>query len=228
MANRSKFKLEIRIRNRRGQRVYCAPVFAANGRLKPMAAMVNGKPEAHPEGIYYLRYTSEAGKRVYERLGRDSIEALNIMHRRELARASKASGLEVLEPAAPVRIDDAIAKYLTRVAISRSERTKNEFNLFLPQFRSLCNKVYLHEITADDLLLYAEWVRQQGLAPQHMRSLATSNEIPRPTVTISFGRCLPPATRKRSCCSGSSFIPDAASRRPPTPRTGTSISATRR
>lgn len=166
LANRSKFKLEIRIRNSRGERVYCAPVTAANGRLKSMAALVNGKPETHPEGTYYLRYTSESGKRVYERLGKDSIEALNIMHRRELARASTAAGLQVVEPAGPVRIDDAIARYLTRVAISRSERTKNEFNLFLPQFRTLCSKVYLHEITADDLLLYAEWVRQQGLAPR--------------------------------------------------------------
>lgn len=100
------------------------------------------------------------------------------MHRRELARASTAAGLQVVEPAGPVRIDDAIARYLTRVAISRSERTRNEFNLFLPQFRALCTKVYLHEITADDLLVYAEWVRQHGLSPEVHLRIAREGHIP--------------------------------------------------
>ncbi len=166
MANRAKFKLEIRIRNKHGKRVYCAPVYTANGRLKPMFAILDGNAELHREGIYYLRYTSEEGKRVYERIGTDSTEALNTLRRRELAKASTEAGLQVVEPVGPVRIDDAIARYLTRVAISRSERTQNEFNLFLPQFRSLCHKVYLHEITAEDLLVYAAWVQQEGLAPR--------------------------------------------------------------
>lgn len=166
MANRAKFKLEIRIRNKHGKRVYCAPVHAANGRLKPLHAIVGGEDQLHREGVYYLRYTSEAGKRVYERLGTDSREALNTLRRRELAKASTEAGLQVVEPTDPVRIDDAIARYLTRVAISRSERTKNEFNLFLPQFRSLCHKVYLNEITADDLLVYAAWLEEGGFAPR--------------------------------------------------------------
>ena len=50
------------------------------------------------------------------------------------------------------RIDDAISLYLTRVAISRSQRTQNEFNLFLPQFHDLCRKVFLDQITGDDLM----------------------------------------------------------------------------
>jgi integrase/recombinase XerD len=165
MADRGKFKLEIRIRNKKGKYAFHAPVHSANGRLKPSVALVEEKQEFHQEGVYYLRYTNGGGKRVYERLCSDATEALNVLRRRQLAKAGVAAGLQVVEPGeSRVRIDDAIALYLTRVAISRSQRTQNEFNLFLPQFQSLCSKVYLDQITADDLLVYAAWLREEDLA----------------------------------------------------------------
>ena len=32
------------------------PFYSANGKLKPLWAMVDGRPEHHPEGTYHLRY----------------------------------------------------------------------------------------------------------------------------------------------------------------------------
>jgi hypothetical protein len=55
MAN-TKVALQIRIRLSDGRRVYAAPVFAKNRKLKPLTASVNGKDEHHPEGVYVLRY----------------------------------------------------------------------------------------------------------------------------------------------------------------------------
>jgi site-specific recombinase XerD len=165
VANRGKIKLEIRIKNSTGCSAFHAPVMASNGKLKPFGAMVNGKQEMHPEGVYHLRYTNEHGKRVYERVGKDASEALNLLRRRQLGRESLAVGLRVVDPTGNrTRIDDAISLYLTRVAISRSQRTQNEFNLFLPQFHDLCRKVFLDQITGDDLLLYAAMLREEGLA----------------------------------------------------------------
>jgi hypothetical protein len=46
--------------------------------------------------------------------------------------------------------------------ISRSEKTQNEFNLFLPQFQKLRHKTYLNQITGDELVLYAEMLRGRG------------------------------------------------------------------
>jgi hypothetical protein len=40
-------------------------VYAANGKLKPLCAFVDGKQEHHREGVYHLRYL-KAGKRVWE------------------------------------------------------------------------------------------------------------------------------------------------------------------
>jgi len=102
---------------------------------------------------------------VYEAVGKDAAEAANVLLRRQLGRASVNAGLQLIHPdGSRTRIDDAISLYLTRVAISRSEKTQNEFNLFLPQFQKLCRKTYLDQITGDDLLLYAGMLRSEGLA----------------------------------------------------------------
>ena len=38
---------------------YCPVVLSANGRVKPDAVLVNGKPERHPEGAYYIEWRDE-------------------------------------------------------------------------------------------------------------------------------------------------------------------------
>jgi hypothetical protein len=115
VANRGKIKLEIRIKNSAGRDAFHAPVLSSNGKLKPFGVVVNGKQEVHPEGVYHLRYTNEQGKRVYERIGKDSTEALNLLRRRQLRRESQAAGLKLVDPTdSRTRIDDAISLYLTR------------------------------------------------------------------------------------------------------------------
>lgn len=63
-----KVSLKIRIKTTDGTRRYATPVFAANGRLKPLFAIVGGKPELHAEGVYNLRYRRE-GRRIWEPVG---------------------------------------------------------------------------------------------------------------------------------------------------------------
>ena len=43
-------RLKIRVRLCNGNRAYLDPVFSSNGKLKPLYAVVLGKPEHHPEG----------------------------------------------------------------------------------------------------------------------------------------------------------------------------------
>ena len=42
-----------RVQTDKGMR-YCPVVTATNGRLRPDVVLVNGHPERHPEGAYYL------------------------------------------------------------------------------------------------------------------------------------------------------------------------------
>jgi hypothetical protein len=68
-------RLKIRVRLSNGSRAYVDPVFSSNGKLKPLYAVVNGKSEHHPEGVYNLRYV-KAGKRVWDAVGTDAQLAL--------------------------------------------------------------------------------------------------------------------------------------------------------
>jgi hypothetical protein len=60
-----KIRLYLRVRLANGNRQFIDPVYAANGRLKPFYAVVDGNAEHHPEGVYYLRHLKH-GKRAWE------------------------------------------------------------------------------------------------------------------------------------------------------------------
>ncbi len=53
----------------------CPIVFSANGRVKPDQVIVDGHPEHHPEGSYYLEWR-ESAKRVRLSVGTNASDAL--------------------------------------------------------------------------------------------------------------------------------------------------------
>src|SRR5580704_17271686 len=69
MANRNA-TLYIRI-TKNGKSSFCKPVYQSKGRLKPQYAMVNGEPEHHKEGVYYVRFGADGGKQQYALAGKD-------------------------------------------------------------------------------------------------------------------------------------------------------------
>jgi integrase/recombinase XerD len=75
-------RLKIRVRLSDGSRPFLDPVLSTNGKLKPLYAVVSGKPEHHPEGVYFLRYLKD-GKRLWETVGADPTFALDEKRRRE-------------------------------------------------------------------------------------------------------------------------------------------------
>ena len=64
-------RLYIRVRLEDGSRPYLDPIFAKNGKLKPLHAVIDGKPVHRPDGVYYIRYL-RSKKRVFERVGTDA------------------------------------------------------------------------------------------------------------------------------------------------------------
>jgi len=63
-----KVRLYIRVRQSAGCYSYLDPVWNRNRTLRAGYALLEGRPEYHPEGIYYLRYL-RAGQRVWEAVG---------------------------------------------------------------------------------------------------------------------------------------------------------------
>jgi integrase/recombinase XerD len=84
-----------RVQTSKGMR-YCPVVLSANGRVKPDAVLVNGKPERHTEGAYYLEW-SEGSKRVRLSVGKDAGDA-DARRRRKVAELNAVNNGAAIVP----------------------------------------------------------------------------------------------------------------------------------
>jgi integrase len=104
--------LLLRIRLKDGSRSYATPAAAKNSKIIPLAVLVNGKAEHHPEGVYALRYR-ENGRIIYRQVGTDHDAAQTARLRLELelrtrceppeVKAVRTTPFPVQAPAQPVQ-----------------------------------------------------------------------------------------------------------------------------
>jgi hypothetical protein len=92
----------IRSKDQNGERRYYRAYIAANGNAKPLFAVIAGKPELRPDGIYYLRYRERDGTRRYQYIGKDpQLDRLMQVQRQHLI-VGEEMGLPTVEgPKAP-------------------------------------------------------------------------------------------------------------------------------
>ena len=83
-------RLKIRVRLPDGSRPFPDLVIAANGKLKPSHAVVDGIAEHHPEGTYFLRFADANGKRVYKPIG-EGDDPLTELRRKQKALDARAT-----------------------------------------------------------------------------------------------------------------------------------------
>ena len=85
-------KVTLLIRIRVGKRYpFAEPVYSANGKLKPLCAMVDGRPEHHPEGTYHLRYH----RKIHPSIGNQADEAVAALARKEIELRAAAMGMHI-------------------------------------------------------------------------------------------------------------------------------------
>ena len=70
-----KVRLCIRVRRPDGRHAYVDLVWNRNQTLRSGYALIDGKPECHREGIYYLRFLRD-GKRVWRAIGPEADAAV--------------------------------------------------------------------------------------------------------------------------------------------------------
>ena len=96
-----KVRLYIRIRSAGGKYTFHDPAWHRNRTLGAAYALVNGQPEHHPEGVYYLRYLRGA-KRVWHAVGTDADAALVALRNKEHDLQAIRLGRSVEEPTQPL------------------------------------------------------------------------------------------------------------------------------
>lgn len=159
-------RLKIRIRLPDGSRPYLDPVPSGNGKLKPLYALVDGKPEHHPEGCYFLRYANAEGKRVWERVGKDGQLALDARLKRERSGAAEAVGVDIVHDTDKRLLSKAIAEYNAEIKAHKSKRTHAAYRLTLSLFKDAIKTTYLEDISREDILTFISALRDDECGPR--------------------------------------------------------------
>lgn len=176
MARKPAVSVYIRIRNAAtGKQQICPAVWQQkNKKLKAGFCLVGGREEEHPEGTYNLRYAVN-GVSKWETLEGDADDVVRIrMQRREqlahpkgvLAQyVGKSVTMRPQTPAEPTQahyaLADEIKTYLGNVE-KLAPRTHMNYKLTLGQFRESCGKLFVHQITKQDLQAFDSFLLKRG------------------------------------------------------------------
>lgn len=162
-----KVRLYIRVRRSDGRYSFLEPVWNRNQTLRACYALVDGKPEAHPEGVYYLRYL-KGKKRVWQAVGAESDAALAAFQNKEHDLQSVALGRSTPEPdqSDSVSVADAVEVYLTEIRRFRSRKTIAACQCILGVFKERLHGRLLTSITRKDLLDHRAALEADGKKPR--------------------------------------------------------------
>jgi integrase/recombinase XerD len=150
-----------RVQTPEGMR-YCPIVLASNGRIRPDLVLINGRPERHPEGAYYLEWR-EKGRRIRLSVGKDAQDAAARRQRKEAELNALNNGVSVLpEPGnGHPSVAAAVAKFLEETELTKKPKTLAAYTTALNYFTGSCRKLYLHEIDRHDLLKFSAFLREE-------------------------------------------------------------------
>ena len=143
---------------------YLPVLFSANGRVKPDYVLgLDGKPQHHPTGNYYLDWTDrDTGKRKRRSVGADASEAHHQQLRLQAELSAIAEGLNVIPSVAEANkrsIDSAIEDFLEEVGLTKQPATLRGYVVALGYFRESCSKRYIEDIERIDLLQFSSFLK---------------------------------------------------------------------
>jgi integrase/recombinase XerD len=148
------------VQTRKGPR-YCPVVWATNGRIRADVVTVNGQPERHTEGAYYLEWR-EGAKRVRLSVGKDAVDAENRRKRKaaELNAVNEGAAL-VPENAGQRSVAGAVADYLEETRLTKKPKTLAAYSTALAYFVESCHKLNVTDIDRKDLLKFCAFLRDE-------------------------------------------------------------------
>jgi len=165
MSNRTA-TLHFRVTTKDGKTRFCKPVYLSKGRLNPHAAMVNGQPQHHPEGVYYIRFGREGRKQRFESVGKDPYVALDKLAEKERWLRDRERGVPYEASDSPepegsrLRVDAAVEQYFKNLqSQGKDPKTIRAYKLAMEEFRQSCTKKFIDEIRKQDLIDFMGWLR---------------------------------------------------------------------
>jgi integrase/recombinase XerD len=173
-----KVRLYIRVRLPDGRHAYHDPVWNRNRTLREGYAVMDGRPDSHPEGVYYLRFL-RGRKRIREAVGSNADAAIAELRNKELdlrstslrrstpgSPSSPAPGLAPSPaPASPAEVSfsAAVDAYVSQLGLFRAKKTVREAKRILELFGKHFSGKAIHAITREDLLDHMASLQKDGL-----------------------------------------------------------------
>jgi integrase/recombinase XerD len=176
---------------------YCPVVLSANGRVKPDWVLVNGKPERHTEGAYYIEW-SEGAKRARLSVGKDASDASARRQRKEAELNAVNNGAAIVPENGNGQrsVAVSVADYLDETKLTKKPKTYAAYSTALSYFTESCHKLNITDIDRKDLLKFSAFLRddkeqaprscwnkfanvQSFLKAQGVRGLVGKNDWPR-------------------------------------------------
>jgi integrase len=151
-----------RVKTGNGTR-YCPVVLSANGRVKPDFVIVNGQPERHTEGSYYLEWR-ENGRRVRLSVGKDAADAAARRQSKEAELNARNNGVAVVPDSGENGhrlIAAAVAEFLEETELTKKPKTLAAYKTTLNYFTESCPKLFVNDIERKDLLKFSAFLREK-------------------------------------------------------------------
>ena len=148
-----------RVQTPQGMR-YCAVVLSANGRVKPDAVLVNGKPERHPEGAYYIEW-HDNGKRIRLSVGKDAADASSMRLRKETELNNGDATVPDTGTNGHRSVAAAVDDYIEETKLTKKPKTLAAYTTALSYFRESCHKINVEDIDRKDLLKFCAFLRDE-------------------------------------------------------------------
>jgi integrase/recombinase XerD len=150
-----------RVITSRGMR-YCPVVMSANGRVKPDLVVVNGQPERHPEGAYYLEWR-ENGRRVRLSVGKDAQDAAARQQRKQAELNAINNGVAVVPENGNGHrsVATALAEFIEETRLTKKPKTLAAYTTALNYFAESCPKLYVQDIQRQDMLKFIAFLRER-------------------------------------------------------------------
>ena len=156
MANK-KVSIWLHCKSAKGWR-YCRPVYGKNNKIKPGYAWVDGAEQHFPEAQYCLYYQETSGKRVWEKVTKNAVLAVEMAERRQAYMQAKAAGVPVQDNTEiPVMFTYTLAPYLEEYKLTNRIESYNLMRQTLYEFRDFVKKNIINQIIRLDLLRYKQW-----------------------------------------------------------------------
>src|SRR5271168_3486411 len=144
---------------------FCPVVRTGNGRVRPDYVLIDGRPELHKEGAYYIEWYLD-GKRYRESVGKNPSEAFAVAARKTLVLRNQALGSEIVgaDKRTGTTLAEACREFLEETRQHHRPKTYSQYKTALEYFLQSCREKPLSSVERTDVMSFMGFLTDKGLA----------------------------------------------------------------